>query len=80
MAGSELGEVVIVGAGIIGCSIAYHLAELNVKSTIIERCNVACAASGKAGGFLARSVRERGKSVNRVANELRIPSSCSLLF
>lgn len=50
------GEIVIVGGGIIGCSIAYHLSELGVMSTVVEKCSVASAASGKAGGFLARSV------------------------
>ena len=53
MAG-KTGEVVIVGGGIIGCSIAYHLSELGVASTVVESCAVASAASGKAGGFLAR--------------------------
>ena len=35
-------------------AIAYYLSLRGVKSTIIERSEVACAASGKAGGFLAR--------------------------
>ena len=47
-------KVVICGGGIIGASTAYYLALKGVKSTIIERCSLACAASGKAGGFLAR--------------------------
>jgi glycine/D-amino acid oxidase-like deaminating enzyme len=46
-------SVVICGGGIIGASIAYYLAKRGVASTIIERSAVACAASGKAGGFLA---------------------------
>ena len=48
------GNVVICGGGIIGCSVAYHLALRGVKSTVVERCGIACAASGRAGGFLAR--------------------------
>lgn len=37
----------------IGASIAYHLTLFGVKPLIIERCGIGCAASGKAGGFLA---------------------------
>lgn len=53
---SGAGQIVIVGGGIIGCSIAYHLTELGTPCTLVERCSIACAASGKAGGFLARQV------------------------
>jgi len=45
---------IICGAGVIGASIAYHLVLRGVAATVIERGGVACAASGKAGGFLAR--------------------------
>jgi len=41
-------EVVIIGAGVAGCSIAYHLAKLGVPSQIIERDSIAARASGKA--------------------------------
>jgi glycine oxidase len=41
-------EVVIIGAGVIGCSIAYHLAQQGVPSQIIERDSIAARASGKA--------------------------------
>ncbi|GAH72471.1 unnamed protein product, partial [marine sediment metagenome] len=40
-------EVVIVGAGVIGCSIAYHLAQQGVPSQIIEMDSIAARASGK---------------------------------
>jgi glycine/D-amino acid oxidase-like deaminating enzyme len=46
-------RVVICGAGVIGASVAYHLALRGVAATIVERSHVACAASGKSGGFLA---------------------------
>jgi len=51
---NEIGKVVIVGGGIIGCSIAYHLTEMGIPCTLVERVSIACAASGHAGGFLAR--------------------------
>ncbi|MDX1433720.1 MAG: FAD-dependent oxidoreductase [Gammaproteobacteria bacterium] len=47
-------RTIVCGAGVIGASIAYHLALRGVAATVIERGGVACAASGKAGGFLAR--------------------------
>ena len=46
-------RVVICGAGVIGASIAYHLALRGIACTVVERAAVACAASGKSGGFLA---------------------------
>ena len=49
---SNSSEVLIVGGGIIGCSIAYHLAAQGTKSTIIERESVGSQASGAATGLL----------------------------
>src|SRR4051795_5441474 len=46
-------RVVICGGGVIGASIAYFLTLRGVRPTVVERCGVACAASGKSGGFLA---------------------------
>ncbi|KAK9808382.1 hypothetical protein WJX73_009281 [Symbiochloris irregularis] len=46
-------RVVICGGGIIGASAAFYLSQLGVKSLILEKCAIACASSGKAGGFLA---------------------------
>ena len=47
-------HVFICGGGVIGTSIAYFLSLRGIRATVIERTGVACAASGKAGGFLAR--------------------------
>jgi glycine/D-amino acid oxidase-like deaminating enzyme len=46
-------RVLVVGAGAIGASIAYHLAARGAGVMVLERKAVACAASGKSGGFLA---------------------------
>jgi glycine/D-amino acid oxidase-like deaminating enzyme len=46
-------RVLICGGGVIGASIAYFLSCRGVAATVIERTGLACAASGKAGGFLA---------------------------
>lgn len=45
-------EVVIVGAGVVGCATAYYLAKEGVKVTIVERDSVASHASGFAFGGL----------------------------
>jgi len=47
-------QVVVCGGGIVGCATAYFLALKGVKPVVVERNEVACAASGHAGGFLAR--------------------------
>ena len=47
-------HVLICGGGVIGASIAYFLSCRGVKATVIESTGLACAASGKSGGFLAR--------------------------
>jgi glycine/D-amino acid oxidase-like deaminating enzyme len=46
-------HVVVCGAGVMGVAVAYFLARRGVAVTVIERSGVACAASGKSGGFLA---------------------------
>jgi len=46
-------RVVICGGGVIGACTAYFLARRGVDVTVVERTEVACAASGNAGGFLA---------------------------
>src|SRR5687768_17928105 len=46
-------RVLICGGGVIGACLAYYLARGGAKPIVIERTGLACAASGKSGGFLA---------------------------
>ena len=46
-------RVLICGGGVIGAATAYYLAKRGAEPVIIERVGIACAASGKSGGFLA---------------------------
>ncbi len=41
-------DVVIVGAGVIGCSIADHLGKRGMRATVVERETIGTRASGKA--------------------------------
>ncbi|KAK9061883.1 hypothetical protein SSX86_019067 [Deinandra increscens subsp. villosa] len=53
-------RVVVCGGGIVGVSTAYFLAKKGAAVTLIERSSIAGAASGKAGGFLARHMCDGG--------------------
>lgn len=46
-------QVAVCGGGVIGACLAFFLARRGAEVTVIEREAVACAASGKSGGFLA---------------------------
>lgn len=50
-------EVVIIGGGACGCSIAYHLAKQGISSQIIERDAIASQASGKAWAVISTPAR-----------------------
>lgn len=47
-------RIVICGGGAMGAAIAYYLSRRGVGAIVVERTGVACAASGKSGGFIAR--------------------------
>lgn len=46
-------DVVIIGGGVMGCSLAYQLAKLGIKSTVLERGKLASGASGATAGVVA---------------------------
>jgi glycine/D-amino acid oxidase-like deaminating enzyme len=50
---SEHMRVLICGGGVVGASIAYFLSRRGAEAVVVERTGLACATSGKSGGFLA---------------------------
>jgi sarcosine oxidase subunit beta len=54
LAGKVIGEaeVVVIGAGVIGCSIAYHLARRGVSVTVIDANGVATGTSSATLGLV----------------------------
>jgi len=44
--------IVVVGAGITGSSIAYHLAKKGIKVKVLERECIACGTTGKSSGLV----------------------------
>ena len=59
-------RAVICGGGAIGAAIAYFMSRRGARPIVIERHEVAGAASGKSGGFLALDWC-RGSPLDRLA-------------
>jgi glycine oxidase len=58
---AETADVVIVGAGVVGCSVAYYLAQKGVKRVIVlDRGEVGGEASTAAAGMLAPQCEAAG--------------------
>jgi glycine oxidase len=49
-------DVIIVGGGIIGCSIAHRLSRAGVKSAVFERGRIGCESSRAAAGMLTPQI------------------------
>ncbi len=56
-------EVIVVGGGVIGSSIAYHLARAGVRTLLLEGRTVAAAASGASAG----GTRQQGRDPRELA-------------
>jgi sarcosine oxidase, subunit beta len=63
----ETTEAVVIGGGVIGSSIAYHLARSGVRTTLLEKNDVACAASGASAG----GVRQQGRDPRELPLSMR---------
>ncbi|CAF0936447.1 unnamed protein product [Didymodactylos carnosus] len=60
-------RICIVGGGVLGAAVAYHLCEAGCTNiVIVERTGIACGASGRAGGFLAKNWSD-SKSVGQLS-------------
>ncbi len=53
-------DVVIIGGGIIGASIAYYLAKGGVEALLIERSSISSATSGSCDGFVFMQSKKPG--------------------
>lgn len=55
---NKTSDVLVIGAGIIGCSAAYYLAKRGLRVTVLESGEVACGASGRNGSGVRQSARD----------------------
>ena len=79
-------DVVIIGGGVVGCSIAYNLARLGVKDIVLlEKNFLASGATGRCGAGVrqqwgtemnCRLARESMKIFENM-NEIPFPRFCS---
>jgi glycine oxidase len=61
-------KVIVVGGGVIGCSIAYYLQEAGASTVLLERGEIGGEASGAAAGMLIAPIEDTG---NEAFNCLR---------
>ena len=54
-------QVVVIGAGVMGTSTAYHLAAAGVDVVLIERDTIASGSTSKAAGGFPRPVLRRAQ-------------------
>ncbi len=66
-------EIVIIGAGVAGCSIAFHLAKRGMPPLIIERESIAARASGKAWAVWTHPLRWLGMEGRPPTSLLSMP-------
>ncbi len=60
-------RIVVVGAGIVGSSIAYHLTKMGAEVTVIERDRPAAHASGKSFAWINASYPKKPYSYHRLS-------------
>ena len=80
---SSTTDVIVIGGGVIGASVAYHLARRGVRATVLERGDMASGSSGACDGLVLlqskrpgihlRLAMESTKLFNRLSEELPVP-------
>ncbi len=53
-------DIVIIGGGVIGASIAYYLAKRGIEAVLIERSSICSATSGSCDGFVFMQSKKPG--------------------
>ena len=57
-------DVIVVGGGIIGCSVAWQLAKRKQRVLVIERTDVASGSAGATDGFVGCYTKKPGPQLD----------------
>src|SRR5512141_3129095 len=49
---SDMADVIIIGAGVQGASLAFHLAQRGLKPLVLEKAFIAAGATGRSSGLV----------------------------
>ena len=64
-------DVVIIGAGVIGASIAYNLTKENIQPIVLDKKEVASGSSGACDGLLLLQTKKPGIHLEMASESLR---------
>lgn len=67
---TAVARVIICGGGVIGTAVSYYLAKKGVQTTVVDKCGLAAAASGRAGVLSCHNLDRQKR------NELYSANTC----
>jgi sarcosine oxidase, subunit beta len=56
-------DVIIIGGGLVGCSMAYYLSCAGAEVTLFEKRNISSGASGRCGGMVVQADGREAKTI-----------------
>ena len=64
-------DVIIIGAGVIGASIAYHLTKENIQAVVLDKKEITSGSSGACEGLLLLQSKKPGIHLDMALESIR---------